>query len=289
MDCSKFEELCSAYLDGALPENELLDLLAHLEECERCAAYLDALKTIRKGLDALPCEMPEELHEKIMEKVVAEAASTTVQYRQPKHHIPVFTMVAAAAAAVVLVVSGTVGDLVNMTGSISAEPAGAALAGAPAPQSAMFAEPPAAAQGLEPGSSAEAAPDGAPAPMPRMAAMEPKQDEENDALQVESKMLPDKEKLPDFPQQLNEETFSFLLVARGDGDFPLLEATLISGGQETGIAYYKLKNNMTLLQNATTVLTDAGFTAELDTSSQFVQDPAAENGLIVIMSAKAHP
>ena len=45
-DCRYFEELISARLDGELTEQEEIALRAHLEECENCRAYRDALRAV---------------------------------------------------------------------------------------------------------------------------------------------------------------------------------------------------------------------------------------------------
>lgn len=111
--CEKYEELCSVYLDGELTAAEQTELEAHLAACPDCEAYLEALRQAQTMLSHGQEGMPRNLHENIMNLVMAEAQKTIVQTEKPRRHPPVFTMLAAAVAAVLLVMTGAVGELVS--------------------------------------------------------------------------------------------------------------------------------------------------------------------------------
>lgn len=119
-NCEKYEELCSAELDHALTSEEKQELDAHLAVCPSCCAYLADLREMRSLWKELEVPVPKDLHEKMMGAIEAEVQKTIVQipqkhYRRP----PVFTMLAAAAACVMLAVSG---DLTGLFGQVSSMP-----------------------------------------------------------------------------------------------------------------------------------------------------------------------
>lgn len=111
-DCTRYEELCSASLDNALSKEEKQELEAHLAECPACRAYMDdlrAMKTLWKGLEI---SAPESLHERIMGQITQEMNATVVQMpAKQRRRPPVFTMLAAAAACVLLAVTGNLNGL----------------------------------------------------------------------------------------------------------------------------------------------------------------------------------
>ncbi len=119
-NCEKYEELCSAALDHALTPEEKQELDAHLAICPSCRAYFEDLREMRALWKGLEVPVPKELHEKMMGAIEAEVQKTIVQTPQ-KHHRrpPVFTMLAAAAACVMLAVSG---DLTGLFGQVSTMP-----------------------------------------------------------------------------------------------------------------------------------------------------------------------
>lgn len=111
-DCTRYEELCSASLDNALSKEEKQELETHLAECPACRAYMDdlrAMKTLWKGLEV---SVPEGLHECIMGQITQEMNATVVQMpAKQRRRPPVFTMLAAAAACVLLAVTGNLNGL----------------------------------------------------------------------------------------------------------------------------------------------------------------------------------
>lgn len=138
-ECEKMMQLCEESLDRTLTagEQEMLD--RHLQSCPDCAAYLADLRFMTAALGEEP-PFPAHLHGAIMSGIADEARSTVVQTRQPNRRLPVFTMLAAAAACVVLVLSGALGDLLNtfqfgLGGGMSGSSSGSADAAMPAPAS----------------------------------------------------------------------------------------------------------------------------------------------------------
>lgn len=86
-------ELISAYLDGELSRPEIVQLLAHLDGCGRCAAELQEIQTVRSAVRSLPLlELPAGL--------IPEADADVV----PLHRNKGF-LVGAAAAVVALVIA----------------------------------------------------------------------------------------------------------------------------------------------------------------------------------------
>ncbi|HEX6147806.1 MAG TPA: zf-HC2 domain-containing protein [Acidimicrobiia bacterium] len=86
-------ELISAYLDGELSRPEIVQLLAHLDGCGRCAAELQEMQTVRSAVRSLPLlELPAAL--------IPEADADVV----PLHRNKGF-LVGAAAAVVALVIA----------------------------------------------------------------------------------------------------------------------------------------------------------------------------------------
>jgi anti-sigma factor RsiW len=45
MSCQELVELVTAYLDGALPAQDVQALEAHLEHCDACAEYIEQMRT----------------------------------------------------------------------------------------------------------------------------------------------------------------------------------------------------------------------------------------------------
>ena len=97
-DCTVFEELISAGLDGALTEEEQCALSAHLEECGDCRRYREALEGLT-GLLAEEAGPPAALTGRIMDAVRAESARKRKKIRM----LPL--RCGALAAAVVLAVA----------------------------------------------------------------------------------------------------------------------------------------------------------------------------------------
>lgn len=121
--CEYYEELCSAAIDHALTPAEQKELDAHLAACPSCRAYLEELREMQKLWKELEVPMPTALHEKIMGEIEAEVQKTIVQTpAKPHRRPPVFTMLAAAAACVMLAVSGNLTGLFGQLGTTNSIP-----------------------------------------------------------------------------------------------------------------------------------------------------------------------
>lgn len=122
-NCARYEALCSAAIDHALTKEEQKELDAHLAECPACRAYLEDLRAMRALWKELETPMPQALHEKIMGEIEAEVQKTIVQTPQKhRRRPPVFTMLAAAAACVMLAVSGHLTGLFGRIGADEIQP-----------------------------------------------------------------------------------------------------------------------------------------------------------------------
>jgi anti-sigma factor RsiW len=60
-ECSKYNLLISAYIDGELSEAEAEELKQHLDTCKDCRAYLKMLEAVSKQLGNTLIEPPMEL------------------------------------------------------------------------------------------------------------------------------------------------------------------------------------------------------------------------------------
>lgn len=100
-----FEQLCSNSVDGTLTDSEREKLEAHLAECPSCAALKRDLEEMR-ALWGEEVEVPDDLHEGIMDALRQENKLRVVQPEKPVRRMPVFTMVGVAAAVVLVVLGG---------------------------------------------------------------------------------------------------------------------------------------------------------------------------------------
>lgn len=56
LDCDRFVELVTAFLDGALDTDTERQVVEHLAECDGCGVYLDQMRGVVRGLGQLPPE-----------------------------------------------------------------------------------------------------------------------------------------------------------------------------------------------------------------------------------------
>ena len=113
-ECKKMMQLCEESLDRTLTPDEQNMLDRHLKECPACAAYLADLRFLSDALGETP-ELPAGLHDRIISGIRKETHNTVIQTHSPVRvrRMPVAAMLTAAAACVVLVLSGALGDLMN--------------------------------------------------------------------------------------------------------------------------------------------------------------------------------
>lgn len=146
-DCTHFEELIGAELDGELSEDERQALHAHVAECENCRRYREALQSISGVLAEDMKEAPVELAENVM----AQIRGKTAQTKKKGRIIPFRTWGMVAAAAIVVIVGlQTVGPGrakdAQTAGEVEAPMAKMAMA---APMAPAAAEPEAAMEMAE--------------------------------------------------------------------------------------------------------------------------------------------
>lgn len=112
-ECEKMMQLCEQSLDRDLTPEEQAELDRHLEMCPACAAYLADLRFLTDTLSEAPA-LPPGLHERIMSGIENETRPKVVQQPHRRNRkMPVSAMLVAAAACVVLALSGGLGSLMN--------------------------------------------------------------------------------------------------------------------------------------------------------------------------------
>lgn len=313
-DCKHFEELCSASIDGELTHAQKRELDAHLKDCPACAAYLEDIRLLRTAWGDFKEPLPEVLHEGIMRGILAEAETKVRPAEKAKRLPPVFTMIAAAAACVMLVMSGVAGDLL---GGLKIDAPAVAGGGAAAGRAATGTAPAA----LDAGSSAEDefAPSSEEVPVPaaiaptpkvgtdtpqeRAVPAEPFQNAAGSAPQksstfensgeaalfaqdpVASGSARDKNAADGFsvtlPSGLQAHRFGFCYVAVGSGDPPALEqASLIEKDDST--YYFRIENNMSGLEKLRSQLREAGYETALRTDIGVALDENAADSLLIL-------
>ena len=120
MDCTRYEELMSAALDGELSTGERRELDRHLAECPACAALFSELGEQCAALRELDCPFPDGLHNQILENLPGQnAAPAKVSVHKTLHW-----RWAAVAACLVLVMAAAVRALPMLSGQscVSAPP-----------------------------------------------------------------------------------------------------------------------------------------------------------------------
>ena len=118
-DHGYFEELICAELDGELTAEQKAELDAHLEECERCRAFREAMSAIEGVSARYLSEPPAELTANVMAAVRAEAS------KKKKGRILAFpgrSLAIAAAAALVLWAGVRAADVLRPKGMTAAAP-----------------------------------------------------------------------------------------------------------------------------------------------------------------------
>lgn len=105
MNCESYRTLLSGHLDGVNTKTEEESLQSHLKTCADCRALLEILQTNDEMLKNAPVRMPEDLTERIMQRV-----RTTPQKKKSKRKwIPAVASSLAAAAILAVVLIGKVG------------------------------------------------------------------------------------------------------------------------------------------------------------------------------------
>ena len=101
MDCDKHLERLSAWLDGALTQEEERELREHLARCPSCREVQEQLSALRDGFGELEeTEPPEGFAQGVMERIREEARPKVI----PLFKRPQFRALAGLAACLVLAV-----------------------------------------------------------------------------------------------------------------------------------------------------------------------------------------
>lgn len=306
-DCKRYEELCSLSLDSALSRAEKRELGAHLNECAACKACLEDMQLLRAAWGDFKEPLPDALHEKIMQGILAEAAKKVVPAPKQKRLMPVFTMIAAAAACVMLVVSGAIA---NVFGGLGHDGGAAPAAGSRAAEGAAGGDNTPALAFEDGGDSGlqtadEQTPQAFSAPQEQTgsssaAAQDRMQEKDASVPQPADGAQQQEAALPSFsvgaarsvqnaaeslsvtlPGALSAHSFGFCYVAVGSGDAPApSEASLIEKDGDT--YYFRIENNMSSLEKIRTQLIDAGYETAMRTDIGITADEDAADSLLIV-------
>ena len=102
-NCHNYRERISALIDGALSEQERLDLLEHMAECSACQQYFDDQTAIHEALTALEADAPAGFADAVMARVRETAQDAP---RSKTVAFPHWKRLAATAACCVLTLLG---------------------------------------------------------------------------------------------------------------------------------------------------------------------------------------
>lgn len=310
-DCEKMMQLCEESLDRTLTAEEQEALDRHLEECPECAAYLADLRFMTEALSGDQIEAPADLHEKIMAGVMTEVHSTVVQPHVPNRRMPVFTMLAAAAACVCLVMSGAAGDLMNAVNFQFAVKGGGAenaTTSSAAADMAMDSAADDAASGYKmalgsgsDGAAAEAAPQDSvandAAASGSAGAPESAEEYENADAGIAAYSVEGGDMTPALysrnadgrssaavePQVsavAGTEAYAFCYLAEYGGELPEIGGKMIS--VDDNFAYYVVDNNLSQLEVLLDGLEKAGYSVGKYEELGLLVDPNAESGILII-------
>lgn len=105
MDCTRYEELMSAALDGGLSAGERRELDRHLAECPACAALFSELGAQCAALRELDCPFPDGLHDRILENLPEQDG---IPAKAPVRKTLCWRRWGAVAACLVLVIAAAV-------------------------------------------------------------------------------------------------------------------------------------------------------------------------------------
>lgn len=130
-DCDRALELLSLELDGELTPEEKSELEAHLAACEECRGAAEELRQLHTILPELEEEVPDGLHQAIMDRIGAEKVVPLSRVSK-KSHIQRWASL-AAVFAVILLGAGTLKTL-QSGGSTATAPAAASVTTAEATQ-----------------------------------------------------------------------------------------------------------------------------------------------------------
>ena len=312
-NCEKYRELCSASIDSELSLEEKRELSEHLSECPACAAYLDDLREMRNAWDDFKQPLPDDMHEHIMQAVLKEAQKPT------KKHFPVFTTLAAAAACVMLVLSGAIGDIMSMTSNNSdknnsAKPTGKLVMEDTKEDETPYVEPeqtepvqpekeeqteqylqseqvePVQPRTVEPKQEQQQTEEVTPKITEQPQTEQPQQKEQKTnnvapatfSINPEVKKNTAESQSVEIPSGLQTSSFAFCFVAVGSGDLPVIEnAEFIE--KNNNIYYFKVTGAISDFDTTIKELQEKGFETTMREDLGVKIDANASNGLLVVV------
>lgn len=86
--CEEYEALISAFIDGALADEDRAELMAHMAECPACQAYFDDQIAIHDALADMEVKAPEGFADRVMAQVRQESRQAPVSEKQEKKTVP---------------------------------------------------------------------------------------------------------------------------------------------------------------------------------------------------------
>lgn len=98
-DCLHYVELISEYIDGRLSQNEVNELMVHIEKCEQCRNRLEMMKLLASEMSDMEEDVPEGFTNSVMTKIKREKKNPLLRVISSR------SFVAATAAAALFVVS----------------------------------------------------------------------------------------------------------------------------------------------------------------------------------------
>ncbi len=122
MECEKYRDLISLYIDGEINENDEKELLEHLENCPLCRKEFEELKAITDMLGKIEeAELPENFHTEVMTAIKAQ--SSPIKKNKPKRIWARYASLAASICALFIVGASVLGSGMLGMGSSAADAA----------------------------------------------------------------------------------------------------------------------------------------------------------------------
>lgn len=101
MNCKKYQKLFSKFIDEELSTSEDISVRKHLDQCERCRADVDAMRSIKRTLLSLP-----EIHSSPnFEVSLQDKLSNLEGRRQRFNHVTKYVAIYASIACLILALS----------------------------------------------------------------------------------------------------------------------------------------------------------------------------------------
>jgi anti-sigma factor RsiW len=100
MNCRSVENHLSAYLDGELPGDLMLEVRSHLADCSPCTSEMEELRALKRLLGRMPVVRPSsDFEERLVSTVLREQPARRTIIRPS---LPIFVGIAAGAMAMTL-------------------------------------------------------------------------------------------------------------------------------------------------------------------------------------------